>query len=221
MGRESIGSLAVRAAPASGAFRPNPALGGPGVDLAQLAFRRRSEGFAVRRDLHWDATLEAGRTDGGGTYLRLAAAGHVLVPASATRLLVRAQGGAATAGLPAHRAFVLGGRGTLLGDDFRRFGGRRAALLHLEWRVPVPFVSVGAGPYARTPRTITLAPYAALGWAGGAVAGTPWIAAPGTRITLGLGIEWLGVFRWEAGWGAESHRVGFAFDVTRDFWAIL
>jgi hypothetical protein len=221
LGRESVGSLAARATPASGAFRPNPALGGPGVDVAQLAVRRRSEGFAVRRDLGWDATLEAGRTDGGGTYLRLAAAGHVLVPAGATRLLVRAQGGAASAGLPAHRAFVLGGRGTLLGDAFRRFGGRRTALLHLEWRVPVPFVSVGAGPYARTPRTITVAPYAALGWAGGAVAGTPWVAAPGTRITLGLGVEWLGVFRWEAGWGAESHRVGFAFDVTRDFWAVL
>jgi hypothetical protein len=53
------------------------------------------------------------------------------------------------------------------------------------------------------------------------VAGTPWVAAPGARITLGLGVEWLGVFRWEAGWGAESHRVGFAFDVTRDFWAVL
>jgi hypothetical protein len=221
LGRESIGSLAALATPASGAFRPNPALGGTGVDVAQLAVRRSSEGFAVRHDLHWDATLEAGRTDGGGTYLRLAARGHVLVPAGATRLLVRAQGGAASAGLPAHRAFVLGGRGTLLGDDFRRFGGRRTALLHLEWRVPVPFVAVGAGPYARTPRTITLAPYAAVGWAGGAVAGTPWVAAPGARITLGLGVEWLGVFRWEAGWGAESHRVGFAFDVTRDFWAVL
>src|SRR5439155_12207190 len=32
-GRESIGSLAVTAVPANGSFRPNPSLGGPGVDL--------------------------------------------------------------------------------------------------------------------------------------------------------------------------------------------
>jgi hypothetical protein len=220
-GRESIGSLAVAAAPANGTFRPNVPLGGPGVDLVQLALERKSEGFAVRRDLHVETLLEGGRRDGGSTYLRIAGAGHVLLPLGATRLLVRAQGGVASAQLPAHRAFVLGGRGTLVGDEFRRWGGRRVGLLHLEWRVPVPFVSVGLGPYARTPRTLTVAPYVAAGWAADPVAGTPWTATPGTRITLGLAFEWLGVFRWDAGFGTATHRVWLAFDVTRDFWGIL
>jgi len=220
-GRESIGSLAVVAAPANGTFRWNPPLGGGGVDLAQLAFERRSEGFAVRRDLHVETMLEGGRVDGGATYLRLSGAGHVLFPAGATRLLVRAQGGVASADLPAHRAFVLGGRGTLLGEAFRAWGGRRVALIHLEWRVPVPFISLGVGPYARTPRVLTVAPYIACGWAASPVAGTTWAATPGTRTTLGLGFEWLGVFRWEAGFGTATHRFGFTFDVTRDFWTIL
>ncbi len=220
-GRESIGSLAVVAAPANGSFRPNPPLGGPGVDLVQLGLERRSEGFAVRRDLHLETMLEGGRQDGGATYLRLSGAGHVLFPLGATRMLVRAQGGVASADLPAHRAFVLGGRGTLLGDEFRRWGGRRMALLHLEWRVPVPFVSLGVGPYARTPRTITVAPYVALGRAAGPVAGTPLTGSPGTRLTVGLAFEWLGVFRWDVGFGTATHRVGLAFDVTRDFWGIL
>ena len=220
-GRESIGSLAVVAAPANGGFRPNPALGGPGVDLVQLGLERRSEGFAVRRDLHLETMLEGGRQDGGATYLRLSGAGHVLFPVGATRMLVRAQGGVASADLPAHRAFVLGGRGTLLGDEFRRWGGRRMALLHLEWRVPVPFLSLGVGPYARTPRTITVAPYVALGRAAGPVAGTPWTGSPDTRVTLGLAFEWLGVFRWDVGFGTATHRVGLGFDVTRDFWGIL
>ena len=220
-GRESIGSLAVEAVPANGSFRANPALGGPGVDVVQLALERKSEGFAVRRDLHVETMLEGGRKDGGTTYLRLSGAGHVLFPAGSTRLLLRGQGGLASAGLPAHRAFVLGGRGTLLGDDYRRWGGRRMALLHLEWRMPVPFVSLGVGPYARTPRTLTVAPYVAVGWAAGPPAGTPWTATPGTRVTVGLAFEWLGVFRWEAGFGTTTHRVGFAFDVTRDFWGIL
>jgi hypothetical protein len=220
-GRESIGSLAVAAAPANGTFRRNVPLGGPGVDLVQLALERKSEGFAVRRDLHVETLLEGGRRDGGSTYLRISGAGHVLLPLGATRLLVRAQGGVASAQLPAHRAFVLGGRGTLVGDEFRRWGGRRVGLLHLEWRVPVPFVSVGLGPYARTPRTLTVAPYVAAGWAADPVAGTPWTATPGTRITLGLAFEWLGVFRWDAGFGTATHRVWLAFDVTRDFWGIL
>src|SRR6266545_2894858 len=80
------------------------------------------------------------------------------------RLLLRAPA-AASAELPPQRAVVRGGRGTLVGDEFRRWGGRRMTLLHLEWRVPVPSVSLGVGSYARTPRTLTVAPYIALGWA--------------------------------------------------------
>ena len=219
--RESFRSLAVAATPANGSFRPNPALGGPAVDLLQLAFERRSEGFAVRRDLHVETMLEAGREDGGEAYLRLSGAGHVLLPVGATRLLIRAQGGGASARLPARRAFVLGGRGTLLGDPFRAWGGRRMGLVHVEWRVPMPFPSLGVGPYARTPRTVTLAPFVAMGWADRPVAGTPWLATDGARTTLGLGVEWLGVFRCEAGFGTATHRMGIAFDVSRDFWGIL
>jgi hypothetical protein len=40
-------------------------------------------------------------------------------------------------------------------------------------------------------------------------------------MTLGVGAEWLGVFRVEAGFGVQSHNVRVAFDVTRDFWDIL
>src|SRR5436309_542394 len=125
LGRESIRSLAVRADPATGTFRPNPPLGGPGVDLAQLALRRRSEGFAVRHDLHYEAVAEAGRLDGGASYLRLSGTGHVLLPAGGTRVLVRVQGGVASSALPPHRAFVLAGRGTLSGDRFRQWVGCR------------------------------------------------------------------------------------------------
>src|ERR1041384_423504 len=102
--------------------------------------------------------LEGGRVDGGATYLRLSGAGHVLFPAGATRLLVRAQGGVASADLPAHRAFVLGGRGTLLGEAFRAWGGRRVALIHLEWRVPLPVLSLGRGPAPPPPAGLALGP---------------------------------------------------------------
>jgi len=220
-GRETIRSLAVEAVPASGDFRANPALGTSGVDVLQLGVRRRSEGFAVRRDLHFEITAEAGRLDGGTTYLRLAGSGHVLLAAGTTRLLLRAQGGAGNRELPPHRAFVLGGRGTLLGEPFRQFGGTRLALAHVEWRIPVPFVSITVGPAARTPGQLTVAPYVAAGWTALPVAGTPWSATRGARTTLGLALEWLGLFRVEAGVGAQSGQVGVAFDVTRDLWPIL
>jgi len=220
---ERVASLPVRARPATGTFRPNPAVQDGDFGVASITLRRRSEGFAVRRDLAAEVSFETGRRDGGSQYVRVAAAGHLLVPAGGSRVLVRLQGGVADDGLPPHRAFVLGGRGTLLGDDFREWGGRRAALVHVEIRAPVPFVRMAAGPYARTPGTITLAPYAAAGWIDQPIAGTPWQATPGSgpRVTLGLGLEWLGVFRLDVGYGVQRHRANVAFDVTRDFWDIL
>jgi hypothetical protein len=219
--REGVAGLQVRAAPAAGAYRPNPALGGPTLDVVTIGIARPGEGFAVRQDRAYDLAIEAGRVDGGATYWRAAVSAHALLPLGATRILVRAQGGVASADLPAHRAFVLGGRGTLLGDAFRTWGGRQAAVLHVEWRVPVPFPSLSLGSAARTPGSITLAPYVAAGGASRPVAGTPWGSTAGARVTTGLGIEWLGVFRLEGGYGLQSRRGHLAFDVIRDFWRIL
>jgi hypothetical protein len=213
--RDQVASLPVRATPATGRYRANPAMQDGTYTSAALTLRRRSEGFAVRRDVAGEATLEVGEQ-----YARLSGTGHLLVPAGASRILTRVQVGLATADLPAHRAFVLGGRGTLLGDDFRAWGGRRAALLHLEWRAPVPFIRLKAGP-ARTPGTLILTPYAAWGWAAEPIVLTPWRATPGTRMTLGLGAEWLGLFRLEAGYGLQTGQVHVGFDVARDFWDIL
>jgi hypothetical protein len=217
VGREHVASLAARATSATGRYRSNPAVSDGDYSAAALTVRRRSEGFAVRRDVAGEATLEFGER-----YTRLSGTAHWLVPigAGASRLLARVQFGLATRNLPPHRAFVLGGRGTLLGDSFRDWGGRRAALLHIEWRTPVPFVRMSAGP-ARTPGTITLAPYIAGGWTAEPIALTPWRPTPGTRVTLGLGAEWLGLLRLEAGYGLQTHDFHVAFDVARDFWDIL
>ena len=213
---EQLASLTVQATPATGEYRQNSVLADGDYTTVALTLRRRSEGFAVRRDVAGETTLEVGER-----YARFSGNGHVLVPlgAGATRLLTRVEVGLASENLPQHRIFVLGGRATLLGDEFREWGGKRAALVHVEWRVPVPFVRLSAGP-AQTPGTITLAPYVATGWAAGPLPG-PWQPTSGTRVTLGLGAEWLGLFRLEAGYGVQSGRVHVAFDITRDFWDIL
>jgi len=222
-GRERIGSLAVVGRPADGAYAPNPALGGGGADLARIAVRRRAAGLGadVEHDLAGGFSLEGGRLDGGSGYWRWSADGSALFPLAATRVLLTGEAGVGSVHLPAYRAFVSGGRGTLLGDDFRSWGGARDARLGVEWRIRVPFVSLSAGPYARTPGALTVAPFAVAGWTARPIAGTPWRATPGTRMTLGLALEWLGVLRVEGGYGAQSRRVHVAVDVVRDFWALL
>jgi hypothetical protein len=219
---ERITSQEIHATPASGQYRPNPAVLDGQYYAAAVTWRRRSEGFAVRRDLAVEVSLEGGANDTSLSYARLSGSGHVLLPVNGSRVLLRGEFGVGTVELPPHRAFVLGGRSTLLGDEFREWGGRRSALIHLEWRAPVPFISLAVGP-GRSPGTITLAPYVAVGWADGKIdmISTPWSVTPGTRMTLGLGAEWLGVFRVEAGYGVQSHDMRVAFDVTRDFWPIL
>lgn len=219
--REWIDSLTVAATPATGAYRLNPALGAGAVTLGRLGVRRRSEGFAVRRDAAMELTIEGGQADGAAPYVRLAAAAHALLPLGATRLLLRGHAGWAGAGLPAHRVFVLGGRGTLLGDPFRAWGGAVAALVHAEWRWPAPFPRLPLGPNARTPGRVTVAPFLAAGAAGRPAAGAPWRRTDVMRVTVGLAVEWLGVLRVEAGWGAQSERIGVSVDVSRDFWDIL
>ena len=215
LAHESFALLLVTARPATGSYRGNFVLTNGTQTTLALTLRRRSEGFAVRRDLAGEATAEVAEH-----YARVSGHGHVLVPLGSTRLLTRVQFGIGRGELPTHRVFVLGGRGTLLGDDFREWGGRRMALVHIEWRTPVPFVRLSSGP-ARTPGTITLAPFVASGWAAEPLPLSPWRATAGSRITLGLGAEWLGVFRLEAGYGIQSRRVHVAFDVTRDFWDIM
>ncbi|MGH7646083.1 MAG: hypothetical protein ACREMR_10920, partial [Gemmatimonadales bacterium] len=210
--RERVRSLSVQASPATGVFRANPALGDVDASTVQIGLRRKSGGVAVRRDLWIDLTAEAGWVDEGASYLRVAAAGHLLLPAGGTAVSLRARAGVAGDGLPRHRAFVLGGRGTLLGDDFRRWGGRRALLLHGEWRIPVR-LPVSVGPYPTVAAPVTIAPHVAAGRSDRPITGTPWAATPAWRTTLGVGLELLGVFRLEAGLGLQSRRVRFAFDV--------
>ena len=224
LGREEVRSLAVHAAPVSGMYRPDPALGGPDLDVVDVGLRRRARTRSPSMsggDVSGGLELEGGRRDGGTTYGRATATAELLVPFGVTRALVRLQGGIATDSLPAHRSFVLGGRGTLLGDDFRAWGGTRMALVHFEWRVPVPFISFALGAGTRTPSSLILAPYVAAGWADHQVPGTPWRPTPGTRVTIGAAAEWLGLFRFEAGYSVQAQQVRFAVDVTRDLWGIL
>jgi hypothetical protein len=206
---------------ARGSFsRPNPGVDRGYWTTARLAWRRRTSSFAARSDLSGRLELELGAGD--TVYARCFAEVRWQVPAGAASLLVRAAGGAAAGAVPRHRGFVLGGRGTLLGEPFRGSGGSRMGWLALEWRQSVPFPEVRLGSFAGTGSRVQLIPNAAIGWTGGRIAG--FMAAPGAGpdASLGIGVSWPhSLLRLDVGYGVRSRRLGFSIDVDRSFWDIL
>ncbi|HUR93526.1 MAG TPA: hypothetical protein VMY76_03010, partial [Gemmatimonadales bacterium] len=137
-------------------------------------------------------------------------------------LVARTYLGIGTAGLPPHRSFVLGGRGTLVGEPFRAYGGREVALGQIEWRVEVPVPAISLGSFASTGRTIILAPFVAAGATGRPIAGLPWTETDGLRPVVGVAVEWfMRLIRIEAGVGLRDGGFGLTIDVNRDWWGLL
>lgn len=219
-GVERTQSVAVRAVPAHGTFRANPPLGGGTIGIARLTLEHRQPALTVQGGAGGAVTLEAGRGD-TLRYVRVGAAGRVQVVAGPTDLVLRGWGGWGSAELPPHRAFVMGGRGTLVSEPFRRWGGRYAAYGVLEWRLRAPFVAIPLGPFLSTGNRIVVAPYVAAGWAGGAMAGMPWQPTGKGRGEAGLALEWFHrLVRIQAAVNPEG-RWGLTADIGRDLWGIL
>jgi len=181
---------------------------------------RSSGGIALRRDLQGNLSVEGGT--GADDYVRATAAARWSVRLGHTELLTRGYFGAGTDETPPHRSFVLGGRGTLVGEPFRAYGGRIAGLVHLEWRLDIPVPAVSLGSFASTGTRATLAPFLSLGYAGRPVAGLPWGRTDGVRPVAGLAVEWfMRLIRLELGIGLRSGDVGVTVDVNRDWWGLL
>src|SRR5207245_2782311 len=122
LGVERSRSLDVEATPARGTYRPNPALGAGTYRLARLRLERAAGGLVSAADLAGAASLEVG--DGPTSFIRAALDAAWRVPLRSSALAGSLHGGIGSDGLPAYRSFVLGGRGTLVGEPFRAYGGR-------------------------------------------------------------------------------------------------
>jgi hypothetical protein len=211
----------VAATPARGTFRPNPPLGVGTIGVARIMLERRSPVLAVRNGLSGGVTIEGGSGE-DRRYLRVHGMGRAHLAVGDTRLVIRASGGWGSAEVPPYRTFALGGRGTLVGEDFRRWGGRYAVIGHVEWQLPLPAPAIPLGPVVNTGRRVILAPFVAAGWTGGAVQDLPWQPSEGVRPVAGLGVEWFHRFlRMDVGVGLRDGDVSVVLDVTRDLWSIL
>ena len=116
----------------------------------------------------------------------------------------------------------MGGRGTLLGEPFRAYGGRSIALIQTELRFEAPFPAIPLGSFASTGKTITVAPFVAAGWTDRPYALLPWSQSDGVRPVAGIALEWfMRLIRIEAGVGLRTGDVGVTVEVHRDWWGIL
>ena len=217
---EESQSIRTQATPASGTYRDNPTLGSGTYGIARLVLERASAGMAVRSDLQGRWSVEVG--DGPSEYFRATAQVQWLAGIKGSQLLTRFYLGAGTPGLPPHRSFVVGGRGTLLGEPFRKYGGRYVALGHLEWRRDVPVPALSLGSFASTGRRITLAPFVAAGYTTEPLDQLPYTNTGGVRPVAGLAIElFMRLLRVEAGVGLRDGVIGVTVDVNRDWWGLL
>jgi hypothetical protein len=220
VGVEESQSVVTRASPANGTYPPNPALGAGTFRTVRLGLERLSGGIAAHRDLQGWVSLEA--AEGAGEYVRATASLRWFVALSRSELLTRIYLGAGSQRLPAYRSFVLGGRGTLVGEPFRAYGGREAALAHLEWRFNVRVPAIALGSFASTGRTLTAAPFLSAGYAGRPLPELPWNGSAGLRPVAGLAVEWfMRLIRVEAGVGLRDGHVGVTVDLNRDWWGLL
>jgi hypothetical protein len=220
-GIEHAYSLGVTHAPATGSYRPNPALGAGEYRVARLELARGPlSTLATGRDLDGELALEAG--NGTSDFMRASGVLRVRQRLGQTELLLTGAGGWGSARLPAYRGFVMGGRGTLVGEPFRAYGGRRLALARLEWRVDVPAPAIPLGSFASTGHSATLAPFVAAGWAGGQQPGMPWGASDGIRPVAGVALDlFMRLIRVEGGMALRTGDFGLTVDVNRDWWGIL
>jgi hypothetical protein len=220
VGVEESQSISTRTSPARGEYRANPPLGGGTHRVLRLGFERASGGIGMRRDLQGRLSLEGG--EGAGDYVRAAAEVRWLASLGKSELLSRIYVGVGSDRLPPYRSFVLGGRGTLVGEPFRAYGGREALLAHLEWRFEVPVPAMSLGSFASTGRHMILAPFLAAGYAARPLPGLPWNRTVGLRPVAGVALEWfMRLIRIEGGVGLRDGHVGITVDINRDWWGLL
>jgi hypothetical protein len=220
LGVERSRSLEVAATPAHGAYRPNPALGAGTYRLAGVRLERAGGGLVNAADASGALALDVG--DGPTSFIRASVDGAWRLPLRGSALAGRAHGGIGSDGLPAYRSFVLGGRGTLVGEPFRAYGGRAYALAELEWQPELPAPAIPLGSFASTGRTMVVAPFVAAAWSDRPYAGLPWVATAGIRPVAGIALElFMRLLRVEAGVGLRHGDFGLTLDVHPDWWGLL
>jgi hypothetical protein len=214
-GWEDPGPLGISASPARGAFRPQVDLGASGYWTGGLAY---TVGDANGSEAKF--TYDAG----GGVFWHRVTLAYQWDQdfLGTTDLRLRGYLGTTSGGTPVWRTFVLGGRGTLLGEPYRKWGGQEVSWQQVEWRIPVPFPAIPLGDFANSGRRAVVAPFLATGRATGAGPNVPWTQTTTNRSSAGVALElFYQLIRIETGASLETGKWGATFDVGRAWWDLL
>jgi hypothetical protein len=220
-GWERTSSLPVRAAPVTGSYRPNPALGAGSYWVARLAVVRQPWAFPPAPEAGYALHAEAGAGD-SSRYVRLRGDAQLELPLGATAVRLAAWAGWGSAALRPDRAFVWGGRGPAGCPGATRCGGRYGTGGGLEWRLQVPAPPLPLGAFVSTGSGVVVAPFLRGAWLDGVVPGAPWTTTGGWRTVTGVGAEWLHqLIRVEGAVDLTSGAFGVTVDVHRALWPLL
>ena len=232
-GREWQQALDVNARPASGEYEPTiPALKRR-TTFAALQLNRPTELSFFGTELRAGATLRMS-TDapwGPGSGLesdeprfRGSMSAEIERPFGRHRLVLATTAAAvSTSGgvVPPQDLVYFGGPLTGPGYDFHSLVGARGVSQRIEWRLPVPFVSIPLGRFGRAPGGATLAPFVH----GVQISGRPAELGPGPNgfhPAGGLGFLTLfDLLRFDVAHGFRDGGWTFSVDVSRDFWPVL
>lgn len=220
-GVERIRSVSTTVAPANGAFRPNPALGSGTWYVARVDLSADRTAFGSGRWTGLTST-EVGFGEGDAVYARLTGGAGLTLPVGAAEWSGRIWVGIGTRQLPEHRSFAVGGRGSLVGEGFRAWGGRWAMSASAAILNPIPVPEIPLGSFGGTGRVVWVGPYLGAVLAGQEVAQVPWLASEGARPVAGVAAELFHrLLRVEVGYSVRDARVRAAFDLRSAFWPIL
>lgn len=219
---ERVRSAVTSFGPLAGSARPNPALGAGSLRVARAALAWRPPPSAGRSA---GVELGAEAASGDARYVRLSGGAFLRSAAGPGVLELAGRGGAGSGALPPWRSFALGGRGTLVGEPFRAFGGSRFAWARAAWLLPVPVPELRLkGPLTTGP-TAAVGPFVAAGWTGGDPGLPGAVVSGGIRPVAGVAIEpFWGLVRLELGTplrGDGAGRFSLVLDVHPDWWPLL
>ena len=224
-GAEQHEALRVNAAPATGRYQGVlPLFTDHGV-RASLGYVQRFGEPLLGGAFDLGATLTGGQyaLAGGGDATTLRGFAHATWqrPMDGWQLVTRATV-AASAGsgawLPTQLVY-LGGPVSGPGYDFAQFAVRGGATLHLEARLPVPFLPVPLGRFGRVPGAAVLAPFVHV--IGLSRSARP-LTADGLYPSVGVGgLLLFDLLRVDVARGLRDGRWTFNLDVSRSFWGVL
>lgn len=226
-------ALDVHASPASGSYAPTIAALDRRVTSLTLAGTRPTSlawfGTELRAhaalrtaiDRPWHAAIGLPLDD--SPWLRASLFAELERPLGRHRLALRMIAAArsnSTAIAPQDLVYF-GGAVSGPGYHFHELVGRVGISQRVEWRSPVPFVSIPLGRFGRAPAAMTVAPFVHGVYVEGGATDSG-IERTGFHPSAGVGaLVLFDLLRFDVARGLRDGRWSFSVDVSRDFWEVL